>query len=203
MRTVTVTGHGEHTVTPDAAVLRVSVGAKEPEIAAAYDRAGERAVLLREVARRHTDERRVCSTGVSLWPFHDLPDGPRGFEARYSYAISCADLGAAGAVLRELAHEVGEGLQVDDVSLQVTDDSDAVVGAREAAFVDARRRADHLATLAGARLGEVTQVGEVAGGGPAPRGAMLAMSAESAIAPGETSVGVGLTVTWELVPLSR
>ncbi|MGN0064029.1 MAG: SIMPL domain-containing protein [Nocardioides sp.] len=199
MRTVTVTGRGESRVAPDAAVLRVSVGAREQGLAAAYDRAGELAARVREVALRHTEERRIASTGVSLWPFHDHPDGERGFEARYSYAVSCGDLDAAGTLLRELAHEVGDGVQVDDVSLQVSDDSAAVVTAREAAFADARSRAEHLAGLSGATLGAVEQIGEGGYAAPAPRGAVFAMRADAQVAPGETTVGVDLTVTWQLL----
>lgn len=201
MRTVTVIGTGESRVTPDMAVLRISVTAREPGLAAAYDRAGELAARVREVAVRHTEERRIASTGISLWPFHDHPDGERGFEARHGFTVSCADLAAAGTLLGELAHEVGEGVQVEDVSLQVSDTAAAVVAAREAAFADARERAEHLAALSGSRLGEVLAIGAGEGaGGPVPRGAAFALT-EARIAPGETTVPVSLSITWELLAL--
>ena len=166
MRTVTVTGTGTSTVTPDSAVVRVAAVARGAGVAEAYDAMSAAAATLAEVAARHTERRRVASTGISVWPWHDRDGERQGYEARHSYAIGCPDLPVAGALLAELARAVGDGLAVDSVGLEVTEDRGGGVAAREAAFDDARRRATALAELAGARLGRVRSIVEDWGGSP-------------------------------------
>ncbi|CUR61718.1 putative Outer membrane protein, 28kDa [metagenome] len=200
MRTVTVTGTGTATVAPDSAVVRVAAVARGAGVAEAYDAMTAAAEGLVEVAGRHTEPRRIASTGISVWPFHDHEGRRQGYEARHAYAIACADLAGAGEVLGELARVVGDGLAVDSVGLEVTEDHGAGAKAREAAFHDAREKAAALARMAGAGLGAVQSVveGGVADGpGPMPK---LAMARDSggAIEPGESTVTTTVTVVWEL-----
>ncbi len=59
-----------------------------------------------------------------------------------------------------LAERVGDRLVVESVSLVVSDRQPVEDRAREAAYADARRRATHLAELAGERLGLVVSATE-------------------------------------------
>ena len=200
MRIVTVTGTGTSTVAPDSAVVRVAAVARGAGVAEAYDAMSVAAATVVEVAGRHAERHRIGSTGVSVWPWHDRDGQRQGYEARHSYAIGCADLPVAGSLLAELTLAVGDGLAVDGVGLEVTDDRDAEVAAREAAFEDARRRATALAEMAGATLGAVRSIveGDPAGGpGPMPRMAMV-RGAGAGIEPGEATVTSVVTVVWEL-----
>lgn len=201
MHTVTVTGTGTSKVAPDTAVVRLAAVARGAGVAEAYDAMSDSAASLVEVAARHTEERRIASTGITVWPVHDHEGRREGYEARHSYAIGCGDLAEAGAMLRELAREVGDGLAVDSVGLEVTEGHGAGSKAREAAFHDARERAAALARLAGRGLGAVQTIVEAdAGdGGPGtPRPAMMRDSA-GGLEPGEASVTTTVTVVWELV----
>ena len=80
---------------------------------------------------------------------------PSGFQARHSLVVRCPDIDAAGGLLTALADAVGDRLEIEGVSLEVADQSAALVAAREAAYADAVDRATHLAGLAGAELGDV------------------------------------------------
>lgn len=199
MRTVTVTGQGSSRAVPDAAVVRVAAVQRGDGVAEAYAALTATAVLLVEVAARHTDPWHVGSTGISVWPWHDHQGRPAGYEARHSYAVRCPDLDVAGALLADLVGQVGDALVVDNIGLEVTDDSVALAEAREAAFEDAQDRALHLARLGGLRLGALQTVAE--GGSAVPVGAprvALAVSA-AGLAPGEATVTVTVTATWELL----
>jgi uncharacterized protein len=199
--TVTVTGVGSSRVAPDSAVARVGAVGRGDGVAEAYDAMSAAAATLTEVAGRHTEDRRIASTGVSVWASHDQSGTRNGFEARHSFSIGCADLGAAGTMLGELAAEVGDALVVDGVALEVTQDHGAGDAAREAAFHDARERAAALARMAGAGLGAVRTIVEGdAAPGPCPM-PKLAMMRDSGggLEPGEESVTVAVTVVWELV----
>jgi len=201
MHTVTVTGTGTSKVAPDTAVVRLAAVARGAGVAEAYDAMSASAAALVEVATRHTEERRIASTGVTVWPFHDREGRQEGYEARHAYAIGCADLADAAEMLGELAREVGDGLAIDSVGLEVTEDHGAGGKAREAAFHDARERAAALARMAGAGLGAVQSIVEGdAGTGPSPM-PKLAMMRDSGggLEPGEASVTSSVTVVWELV----
>ena len=202
MRTVTVTGHGSSHAVPDAALVRVAVVQRGDGVAEAYTALTATAVLLVEVASRHTAASDIGSSGISVWPWHDVQGRPAGFEARHSYAVRCRDLDQAGALLADLVAQVGDALVVDNIGLEVTDDSHAAAAAREAAYDDARERASEVARLAGLRLGALQSVVE-GGAAPAPAGApRLALSSRDlGLAPGEATVTTTLTVVWELVEL--
>jgi uncharacterized protein YggE len=201
MRTLTVTGHGTARVVPDAATIRVAAAFRADGVTAALAGVSSAVAAIGEVARRYTDETRIGSQGLSVWPSHDFDGMPSGFEARHSLAIGCDDIAAAGELVSALAAEAGDRLQVESVGLDVADSSGPLATAREAAWHDARARADHLAGLAGATVGEVQSVSE---GGPhvvdgaAPAMAMSAR-AEVGFEPGQTAVSTTVTVTFQLV----
>jgi uncharacterized protein YggE len=200
VQTVTVTGTGAVPVVPDSAVVRLAAVARGSGVAEAYEAMSAAAATVVEVAHRHTEERRVASSGVSVWPARDHEGREAGYEARHSYAVACPDLAAAGALLAELAGAVGDSLAVDGVGLEVTDDHGAADRAREAAFEDARERAAQLARMAGAGLGAVQTIVEGdADRGPSPMPRMALAASAKGLEPGETSVTTAVTVVWELV----
>lgn len=201
MHTVTVTGTATSRVAPDSAVVRLAAVGRGRGVAEAYDAMSGAAASVVSVAREHTEERLVASTGVTVWPSRDHEGREAGFEARHAYAVGCPDLATAGELLRRLAADVGDGLVVDSVGLEVTEDHGAGAKAREAAFHDARDRAAQLARMAGAGLGAVQTIVEgdpAHGPSPVPK---LAMARDSAggLEAGEAVVTASVTVVWELV----
>ncbi|MCW2767155.1 MAG: hypothetical protein JWO11_3114 [Nocardioides sp.] len=201
MRTLSVTGLGSAAAVPDAAVLRVAAVHRGANLVDALAGADSGARVIGEVARRHTAPADIATRSLDVWPAHDNKGNPAGFEARHSLTIRCLDLAVAGLLLGELAGEVGNRLAVDGVGTVVTDPSDAQAEARELAFLDARSRAEHLATLAGATLGEVESVVEGSGTPFARFAAQAAGGAaklDAALEPGQTEISATLTVTWQL-----
>ena len=199
-RTVTVTGQGSTAVAPDRAVVRVAAVARAAGVAEAFTASSAAAAQIGVVARRHTEDHRIASTGINVWPWHDNQGQQRGFEARHSLAVDCPDLDAAGALLDELVAEVGDALAVEGVALEVSEPTAARDQAIAAAYADAFRQAERLAGLAGASLGDVLAIGQAgSGGGGRAFGGMDAMAVSAKIEPGETTVAASLTVTWVLV----
>jgi uncharacterized protein YggE len=198
MRTVTVTGQGEARVAPDSAVVRLAAVHRALGVAEALSGADSAASQIATTARQFTTPERVGSTSLQIWTSHDDQGQPDGFQARHSLTIRCADIGAAGAFLTAVAESVGDRLEVDGVSLEVTDQTTASVAAREAAYADAVERATHLATLAGAELGDVQEVAEGgAASGPVRMAKHMSASAAS-FQPGETAVTSTVTATFQL-----
>jgi uncharacterized protein len=199
MRTVTVTGHGESRVVPDSAVVRVAAVHRAAGVADALAGADSAAQQIVATAREHTTQERIGSTSVQIWPAHDERGVPAGFDARHSLTLRCDDIASAGALLTALAESVGDRLQLEGVSLEVTDRASAENTAREAAYADAVERGTHLAGLAGSSIGDAQEV--VEGGAVSilghPRLAKAAM-ADVGLEPGEMSVTSSVTVTFQL-----
>ena len=198
-RTVTVTGQGSARVVPQAAVVRLGSVHRAAEVDRALSGVASSAAAAAEVARRFVDAGQVASTDFSVWPAYDQQGAPSGFEARHGLRVVVSDASAAGALLSALAAEIGDALRIDGVSLEVVDAGPAERDAREAAYADARTRAEHLATLAGATLGDVVTVVEGGGGGFAEAPVARAMLAKDvSFEPGERALTSSLTVTWAL-----
>lgn len=198
MRTITVTGHGTAKVVPDTAVVRVSAVHRAPTLAEALAGASSAGAAVTSVARAHVDAARLSSRELSVWPAHDHEGRQSGFEARHAYTVTCGDLDVAGTLVAELATQVGDRLQVEGVSLEVSDTAAAVTAAREAAYADARARAEHLAGLAAVSLGDVQSVVEGGGAVPMARGFEAMAKGDVVLEPGESSLGQALTVTWAI-----
>jgi len=200
MRTITVTGRGAVMVAPDTASVSLSVSHRAPSVAEALAGCDSAARLAGEVVREHTDASRIASRHLYVGPEHDREGTPVGFRAEHSLLVGCPDLDVAGALVADLAERVGDRLQVEGISLQVADSTEARSAAREAAFVDARERATHLAGLSGFELSDVQTITEGnrdEGFAEAADARML--SAKVAFEPGETTIGAALTVTFQLV----
>ena len=198
-RSVTVTGHGSATAVPDTAVVRVAAVHRAAGMAEALSGAESARSAVVAAAGEAAGDLVVSSTDLSVWPAHDSEGRRAGFEARHALTITGGDLDEAGALVGRLGEEVGERLQVENVTLSVGDPTAALAEAREAAYAEARARAEHLAWLADASLGEVLEIAEGAGV-PVPRGGAeaFAVKADVGLAPGETVLTSTVTVTWAL-----
>ncbi len=200
-RTVTVTGRGVATAVPDTATVRVAAVHRAAGVAEAFAGVASAVAAITAGARKVTDERRIASTGIQVWPAHDNQGRQSGFEARHSLQIGCPSLEVASALLQALVDAVGDRLQVEGVSLEVADPSAAFADAREAAYADAVARANHLASLAGASLGAIVSIAEASehGGFVEAAGmARTAMKADASFEPGEQRIGASVTASWQL-----
>lgn len=199
-RIVTVTGRGESRAVPDAASIRISLHHRAEGVADAVTGADSAARQAVATARTFTTPQRIASSGLQVWPAHDHEGRQSGFEARHELSIRCDDVTVAGKLVGALAAEVGDRLQIDSFSLDVSDPAAAQTAAREAAYDDARAKAEHLASLGSATLGDVLVIAEGGSSAPSPMFAMEADMQAKAVAfePGETAIGASVTVTWAL-----
>lgn len=196
MRTISVTGYGSATAVPDRAVVRITAFHRAPALSEALAGASSAGESVVAVARAHVESAAIGSRELNVWPAHDHEGRPAGFEARHSYVVGCPTLTVAGALVTDLADRVGDRLQVEGVSLEVGDPAGGVRNAREAAFADARSRAEHLAELASVTLGEVQTVIEGSEAGQGRPRAFKATADAVSFEPGESTLTESITVTW-------
>jgi uncharacterized protein YggE len=195
VRTLTVTGTGSAAAVPDTALVRLSVMHRARTLAEAMTGAE----TAREAVVAAAGPLVVSTVNLSVWPHSEQGEIP-GFEARHALTIAAGDLATANELLSNLAYAVGGRLAVEGVELSVRDPSAAIAQARQAAFADARAKAELLAALAGATLAQVESVTE----GPAadpffPGVPVAAAKVDVGLQPGQSAIPATLTITWSLV----
>jgi uncharacterized protein YggE len=203
-RTVTVTGSGKASVSPDVVRLDLRVGHEANDVAAALSGAAEGIAKVGRVVRDRgvaDADIRTLDAGVNQrW---DNTGVAVGFTAQQRIGVTVRRLEAVGEILEGAAAEVGNALLVDQVRLDVDDRSDGLRRARDAAFADARAKAQQYAALSGSELGDVLGVAE-SGSVPVVR-ASFAMAAVRDVAGampvegGDLELAATVTVTWQLV----
>lgn len=200
---VEVTGHGAHHVVPDLVIVRARVQCDARDVATALSDAATRTTAALQAAADHGIEPRDRRTDdVGIHPRYDQ-NAPKvvGYTAYQAFRLTVRDTGRVGDVLQALAGAAGDALAVDGVEMSADLTTEAVEAAREAAFADAKARAEQYARLAEATLGPVLTVHEAGPdlGGPRPMMARAAGFADSMPAEaGTQAVSATVTVRWQL-----
>lgn len=204
-RSVTVTGHGEARGRPDQArlVLGVMTEAQSAQAALQENTRRVRGVLaaLRAAGIPQPD---IQTTQVSVDPVYadPRPEGDRqltGYRVVNQVGVTVRRIDALGALL-DAAVKSGAN-QVLGLSFELSDDRELERRARAEAMAKAKGSAEHLASLARARLGGVLSIREAGPEGPRPL-PMRALALESArgvpVEPGEREVTYDVEVTYAL-----
>lgn len=206
-RTVTVVGEGMATAVPDTALLQLGVetrGATPGEALDACSRALD--AVIAAVRAAGVEPPRLATSGLGVHP--DWEVGPQGQQRAAGYRAAAgltARLAAparAGQVATAAVTAGGEAARVHGLVLVVGDQAGVLAAAREAAWRDARRRAEQYAALAGVELGRVERIEELTGARhaqPLARGFAAADAAGPAVEVGEAEVQARVAVTWALL----
>jgi uncharacterized protein len=203
-RSVTVTGHGRAAAAYDEATLRLAASARAANPSDATARATYAMSQMRDaVLSGGADPAELTTTNVSLNPVHDPWPTVVAYEASLGLSVRLPDLTRVGTLLVAAIDAGGDGARVDGISFSHRDAASLERAARDAAFADARSKAEQYAGLAGQALGEVRHVVEGAGGGPVPVRKGMMLAADSGGVPvdaGEGTVTAVVAVTWTLGP---
>lgn len=203
-RSVTVTGHGRATAAYDEATLRLAASARATNPSDATARATYAMSSMRDaVLSGGVDPVDLTTTNVSLSPVHDPWPTVVAYEASLGLAVRLPDLTRVGSLLVAAIDAGGDGARVDGIAFSHRDAATLERSARDAAFADARSKAEQYAGLAGQALGEVRHVVEGGAGGASPVRRGMALAADSGGVPvdaGEGTVLATVSVTWALGP---
>ena len=200
---ITVTGAASATAPADLLRVTLGVGHETADVANAIDHVGVKtAAVIAALRAMGVEEGDIHTTGVHVFPVYEAEPARVGsYRASHSISVATKDLDGFGRLVSAAVDAAGNDLTVDQIGFDVADKSGLVVQAREAAFAEARKRADHLARLAGRELGRLESVEER----PLhePIGVPLSMSGKARLAPldfgvepGRQSVAVAVTIRW-------
>ena len=161
-RTITVSGTGYAEVAPNRAVVRMSIVARDPALAAAQKQAAEVTnQVLKMTDRLDIPRDQVDTTGASVradyrWNRDKEEQELRGYIAERQIAVAIKDLDKLGALV-EGAVRAGVN-QVSPPQLDSSRRQDTYRQALSAAAADAKANAAVLAETLGARLGQVLSI---------------------------------------------
>jgi uncharacterized protein len=197
---ISVSGSGEVSAKPDTMTIELGVSVRRNTVQEATTEASQAAAnLIAALTDSGVVENSITTTRYSINPEYDHRNDSRillGYRVANSVKATIADLDRSGEIIDGATAAAGDSVTVNGVSFGVEDDKELVVAAREAAWGDARSKAEQLAGLAGRQLGPVTSITENLGRPPAPMhmARLQAADASTPIQAGSASVSVSLEV---------
>lgn len=216
-RTISVTGTGQVSATPDIAEITIGVvtqaASARDALAANSEAMTAVQALLKE---RGVAEKDIQTLNISVQPRYSQPPQPRpnqpdpgeyvprivGYEVNNAVRIVSRDLRKLGAILDAVVQSGAN--RIDGISFQIDQPEKLLDLARKQAMNDARRKAEMLAGEAGVVVGLPISIQEM-GGRPTPmpmmRGGMrMEKAAAVPVAAGEQELNVTVSVVFELLP---
>lgn len=204
--TIRVTGHGETSMPPNAAYITIGVEKQAPNAADALDDNNQAMQqLIDTLEAQDIPSKNVQTSSFDISPVyrHEEAREPEvvGYRVSNQVRIKVVKLDGLGMLLDTVVR-VGAN-RIHSIQFDVDDPEKATDAAREKAVRDARRKAELLAKVAGAKVGRPLQIEETTGGGEPPRPMphmMMAREAAVPVAQGEQQLTADVTVTYELLP---
>jgi uncharacterized protein YggE len=200
---ITVIGSGSATAAVDRVAISLAVEVVRAEPGDAFALASTTATrLLAILADDGVDSRAVRTSDLTLGPRTEYANGRQqvlGYQAGQRLTVTLDGLNGIERLLGDVASLGGEGVRIDGVSLTVGHPEEALSLARQAAFEDAKVKAQQFAELAARTLGRVQWIDERTsnGGAPRPMMARAAMAESMPVATGDAEIAVSVTVHWE------
>ncbi|MFT3900794.1 MAG: SIMPL domain-containing protein [Gordonia sp. (in: high G+C Gram-positive bacteria)] len=193
---------------PDTLSATIGVEAQADDVSSAINQTSEKITKITDaLAAGGVDKKDVQTQQVSINPRYATPgrDGGTpsisGYEANNTVAIKLRDLTKASKLLGDAVTAGGNNTRLSGVSFAIDDNSALLRNAREAAFGDARARADQYARLAGDKLGKaltITESNATDSPAPAYRESRDMAAAPMPISPGEQTLTYTVTVKFAL-----
>ena len=198
--TVTVVGEGTQNATPDNALIGLGVSVKRGSAGDAMNAAnGEMTALLGAIKAQGVQEVDIQTSGLGI---NQESNGytVTGYRAYNQLDVKIHHLANVGTIITAAQRAVGDDIQLNGISLQLSDNTSQLKGARQAAMNAAAARAKEWASLAGRHLGKVLSVSEiVSNGSPAtPCYGGCGGGGGAPIQAGQMNVTVDVAVVYEL-----
>ena len=164
---ISVSGEGSIDLVPDLALLNVGVEAVSESVSEARDEAAQAMdAVIAAVKAQGLEDRDIQTRSFNIRPQYEYENNRStlvGYTVSNSATVKIRDIDNVGPIIDDVANAGGNATRIDGIRFTVEDPKPHMATLREAAFQDARAKAEHLATLAGVELGPLTFVTESSG----------------------------------------
>ena len=205
-RSVTVVGEGVVNIEPDVATARIGVVVLRKTVREASSEANgimqavKAALLAQNIEEKDIQTRHFDISAERYGPEGLLPEDQVQYRVRNTAYVTIRDLDNIGGVL-DAAIEAGAN-DIGNVRFSLENPAAVESEARAMAVADARAKAEELAALIGAAVGEATEISEIIGhgGGFFSNSFSDTAMAESAgaFSIGELTLAMQLQITYKL-----
>jgi uncharacterized protein YggE len=201
---VSVSGKGSVKAVPDQAVVQIAVVTEAEEANPALDENGVAARKLKGgLTNLKLDEKDVCTSGFYLQSRYSHPkEGePKfiGYTVQHDITITVRQISQVGKVLDSVVK--GGANRVHSVAFTFSNADELLDQAREAAVLDAKRKAELYVKTAGAKLGRLKSISEQGNSRvyyAESMDAARSMPSGQPVSPGERSLSVSISVVWDV-----
>ena len=206
---IIVTGEGEAAITPDIALLSLTVMREAKSAREALDANNNAmAAVISAMQSFGIEERDLQTAGIRIEPRYNYTNQPDGtqeaelvaYQVSNTLSVRVRDLAKTGEILdRSVSLGVNQG---GGITFTNDDPSQALTEARRKAVADAMAKARTLSEAAGVELGRVLEIADVAYA-PPPQPLMSRAKSFDAmeavpVQPGENEYTIQVSVTFEL-----
>ena len=202
--TLSVTGEGKVTLTPDIATVQLGVITEKPSAKAARQAAATAMTNVVDAIRKlGIEDKDIATASISLSPVYNYPNNAtptiRGYQLQNTVTVTVRNLDQLGDLLDNSV--VAGATTINGISFDVADRAAAESQAREAAVKDARAKADTLASGLGVRITGVASVSEQVStpvwyGRNVAGEAIAGADAQTPVMPGTTDVTIDVNVSY-------
>jgi uncharacterized protein YggE len=158
--TITVTGAGLASGSPDQCRVRISLNHLAESAPAALEVTADLANrAIRAVAEGQVEHAEVQTVGLSVQDFFDKAQQKvTAHMGSYQLDLIIRPIEGTGRVLAGISSVVGDALQIRGVTLTVQDPEPLKSRARRSAIQDAKKRAAEIADEVGVRVGPILSI---------------------------------------------
>jgi uncharacterized protein len=201
--TISVSGTGKVTLSPDTADLRLGVAATGKTVKAVRTQAAaSMTAVIAALKKLGIADRDIQTSLVSLQPTYDYSVGtfpPKVTGYQFSDAVSVAihDLDKVGDAIDDAL--AAGATTLDGITFRVADEAGAEAQARTAAMAEAKAKAQALASAAGVTITGVASISETIAPTPYPvyfGAAAAGKDASTPVQPGTTDVSITVAVVY-------
>lgn len=203
-RSVTVVGEGVVNIEPDVATARIGVVVIRTTVREASSEANgimqavKAALLAQNIEAKDVQTRRFNISAERYGPEGLLPEDQVQYYVSNTVDVTIRDLDNIGGILDAA---IGAGANdIGNVRFSLANPAAVESEARAMAVADARAKAEELAALIGATVGEATEISEIIGHGGGFFGNSFSEMAlaDSAFSIGELTLAMQLQITYKL-----
>jgi uncharacterized protein YggE len=157
--TISVTGSGSVMGAPDTVTVQLGVQttAATATVALNENNAKTRA-LVASLKRNGVKPKDMQTSGLDLYTNTNSAGQVTGFSVDDTLTVTIHNIQQAGAAIDAAANAVGNGIQLNGVTLSISNDSKYLAAARAKAMHNARTAASQIASAGGTHIGAVVKI---------------------------------------------
>jgi uncharacterized protein len=162
--TISVSGTGEVLGKPDTVIVDLGVSVLRPDVDTATTAAADLAqAVIDALVGAGVAKEDIQTTNYSLYPEYDYSNNQQrivGYRVANTVRAKIREVESAGVAIDAAVAAGGQDAVVNSVSFDIEDNEQMIGAAREAAWNDAKSKAEQLASLAGVALGQAVTITE-------------------------------------------